>query len=876
MTSPQVETFKNHIRQKMPIYGDPEKCVAAIKAELELVTGSPLSEAALESLDLACQFIRSQISDVQILRPFSIIKPKEDWYKGALASDKHWSALESYLRLSKGWPEETITSIHETSNEVVSLLANPSKDTFRCRGLIVGYVQSGKTANMTAVIAKAVDAGYNLIVVLAGMTNKLRAQTQGRLEADIVERHREVWQLYTTDDDLGDFVVPKNGSFTMPVPGHAQLAVMKKVTSRLQAFHRVIKKTPPVILQKLKVLLIDDECDQASVNAARDDFDITKINEAIRQIIKSLPGVSYVGYTATPFANVFIDPFPHNREVLDDLYPEDFITALPRPKGYFGTREVFGVDPEDAGDERPEEAGMDMIRVVATEEVPKLTENKKSSKSSFSPVVTDSLERAILWFMASCAIRRLRGQGAQHMTMLIHTSPNIAQHNAMAALVQQWIKARSEELSRQSGPAYDQFADVVEVELERVPSIEYSSGSAFQLADLNLHLKDVIESLEIVIENGESLERLNYGGSAKTYIVVGGAVLARGLTLEGLCVSFFLRTSMQYDTLLQMGRWFGYRNGYEDLPRLWTTADLATSFRALSHIEHEIREDIAQYRVKKTTPMEFAVKVRAIPGMAITSASKMKHAYRTSISYEGRHVQTIRFQHNNVDVTRGNWRAGAALVSGMGSSRFIRKKQGFLAVEVESRLIRKFLGSYEISEAHMDLRKPHLLGFIDDFMSQMPHWNVGIIQTSGLNSSTCNLGPLTNLAKLVRSRLRLPEDEFADIKALMSRQDILIDVDKPDLVLKELDWNKAKQERPSIPLLLLYPIDATSKAKDGSINRVDLNAVDDLLGIGLVFPGERGQAGNYYAVQIDAPTPEQLDDEDEIHDLSMAAGLTDE
>jgi hypothetical protein len=355
MTNPQLEQFKKNIREKLPTYVTPEKCAEQIKLEMENIMGSPLPETLVASIDEACVVVKSEIEDVEILRPSSIIKVREDWYTGPKTRDLHWPALDAYLRTHKGWEDTAVNSIAETSNEVVSLLANPAENKFRCRGLVVGYVQSGKTANMTAVIAKAVDAGYNLIVLLGGMTNKLRAQTQRRLEEDIVGRHRHLWQLYTTSEDEGDFVIPKNRSFTMPVEGRAQLAVMKKITSRLRAFHKTIEKTPPTILRELKVLLIDDECDQASVNSARDDYDMTKINEAIREIIGSLPAVTYVGYTATPFANVFINPFPHNRDTLDDLYPEDFITALPRPESYFGAREVFGSDPVDAENTTSEE-----------------------------------------------------------------------------------------------------------------------------------------------------------------------------------------------------------------------------------------------------------------------------------------------------------------------------------------------------------------------------------------------------------------------------------------------------------------------------------------------------------------------------------------
>ncbi|MCE8471380.1 endonuclease, partial [Rhodovulum sulfidophilum] len=268
--------------------------------------------------------------------------------------------MHEYLK-TKGWEPDTVRSLDDASSEVVSLLGNPNEETFACRGLVVGYVQSGKTANMTAVMAKAVDAGYNLAIVLGGVTNKLRQQTQDRFERDVL-RYRSRWQLYTTSDR--DFVQPANGGFTMPAEGHAQLVVMKKEGSRLKQLRRTIDRTPAAIMRKLKVLLIDDECDQASVNSSRGEFDMTRINEEIRRVLKALPAVSYVGYTATPFANVFINPYPHGvGEDLDDLYPRDFITALERPSGYFGAHEVFGSDSDD--DDSRER---DMIRILSEDE----------------------------------------------------------------------------------------------------------------------------------------------------------------------------------------------------------------------------------------------------------------------------------------------------------------------------------------------------------------------------------------------------------------------------------------------------------------------------------------------------------------------------
>lgn len=816
-----------------------------------------MSDDLRKNLGIALERVKASLKPIQILRRNSIIKPRDNWYGGPSPHDLHWPQVEAFLKNTKNWGDATVSSIDASSSEVVSLLANPMRAQFRCRGLVVGHVQSGKTANMTAVIAKAVDAGYNLIVILAGMTNKLRAQTQGRIESDVVMRHRHHWQLYTTKDDNGDFTDPANGAFTEPQKGKAQLAVMKKVSTRLEAFHRIIEKTPATTLRKLKVLMIDDECDQASVNASKEAFDMTAINERIRKIIRKLPAVSYVGYTATPFANVFIDPFPHNREELDDLYPDDFITSLPRPANYFGALEVFGLAPDDAGEETEDEAGRNMIRTISAKNLDNYRPARRDDKDTFEPHVGEELRDALLWFLATCAIRRSRRDAGNHMTMLVHTSPYIEPHIRTAEMIEGWLDQHGADLRSKKGSEYDRLVSLMADEAASVPPLQvFPDGD-----ELSGHLAVTLDKMEVVVENSVSEYRLDYDADPRTYVVVGGSVLARGLTLEGLVVSFFLRTSRQYDTLLQMGRWFGYRHGYEDLPRLWTTPGLHSDFRALAQIEQEIREEILVYQERDATPLDFAVRVRGIPGMAITSASKMRNALRTSISFDGRHVQTIRFEHKDADVVAGNWNAATQLVDGI-----LQKEAGGAESlqfrEVPFSMIRRFLATYRISDAHMDLKQVLLLGYLDRYEDSLREWNVGIISPKDGQLSVRALGKLGRVNTSRRSRLVNTDTSYADIKALMSKRDVLIDAEDKSHAAKE-SWSALKARRPNVPLLLLYPIDQTSVPQRKSPTREPLDAVGDLMGIGIVFPGMEDRSGNYFAVQLDAPTPEELDQEED-------------
>ena len=866
MTTPQIEQFAKMIRERKVAYDSADDAANEIRRELELL-GVKLDPDRLADLDAAARMVREAEQDVEILRKVSIIDDREEWYQGPGANDHHWPALQSYLANTKGWASATLMSLDQASNEVVSLLDNPKRDRFACRGLVVGYVQSGKTANMTAVMARAVDAGYNLIIVLGGVTNKLRKQTQDRFQKDVIARYRHLWQLYTTSEEDGDFSHPANGSFTLPHEGHAQLIVMKKEGSRLRALKKTIDKTPPVVLEKLKVLLIDDECDQASVNSARGEFDMTRINEEIRKVIAALPAVSYVGYTATPFANVFIDPYPFNQDELDDLYPKHFITSLERPQGYFGTADVFGRDSDDE-----ESEGRDMVRLLAPEDAVLLQTSQSKDKASFRPSMTPSLEDAVMWFLASCAIRRARGQSGQHMTMLVHSSQFISQHEYMSDLIRDWVATNGPAILDRATPMAHRFDELFEFECSRTAPAG-TDRIPETIGTVRALLPDVLADLRFPVENGVSDRRLDYDNGPLTCIVVGGTVLARGLTLEGLTVSFFLRTSKQYDTLLQMGRWFGYRPGYDDLPRLWTTADLAATFRALAMIEEEIREDIATYRERNLTPTQFAVRVRSIPGMAITSASKMKHAHRTSMSFDGQHIQTIRFDHLNADIVRGNWLAASNLVDTMLEGKPRPVPGGpILFRDVSPAAIRRFLVETSISDEHMDLKQLHLLGYLDE-ATHFASWNVGIIQPRSETTSARPLGALGHVATMRRARLRTAPPHYADIKALMSKRDILIDVDE-DMMRDRTTpdaWRDLKALRPNVPLLLLYPIDASSPPRSGSPTRTALNAVGDLIGFGMVFPGERDRSGGYFSVELDAPAIEQAEETDELAELQEEA-----
>ncbi|MGV2920491.1 Z1 domain-containing protein, partial [Streptomyces alfalfae] len=467
---------------------------------------------------------------------------RETWYTGPRENDRAWPAIRRELEKS-GWSRESIKDLDASSTRVVSLLNHPKEPGFAARGLVVGYVQSGKTTNFTSVMAKAADRGYKLFIVLAGIHNGLRRQTQARLAQQLVESNPTAWTQLTGLDR--DFVPTENaasffgGSNTTHV-----LCVVKKNARVLEKFARWLESASEY-LEQAPALVIDDEADQASVATA-------SINPLILRILDTLPKAAYVGYTATPFANILIDP------AAKDLYPSDFIVNLPQPKEHFGTEVLFGRYALDGEDPETVDDGYDMIRSIPAEDVPLVTPATKADAEGFAPEITDTLDEAIQYFWLTTAARRVRGTGNKHATMLIHTSMRIQVHNSFRAPLK---NLRAHSLEHLSDPdTLRRLRALWDAETARVPAEDFDQTKV-SFDDLVEELPGVIRDCRIIMDNSDSEDTLDYDNGPVVAIAVGGNKFSRGLTLEGLAVTYFVRAASAYDTLLQMGRWFGFRHG---------------------------------------------------------------------------------------------------------------------------------------------------------------------------------------------------------------------------------------------------------------------------------------------------------------------------
>jgi hypothetical protein len=794
--------------------------------------------------------------------------PRDPWYPGPNdETDTYWPALRTFFGSELGWTEDRVRPVDKASSKVVAYTPRPELPMWTSKGLVVGYVQSGKTTNFTSVIAKAADVGYKLVIVLSGIHNGLRRQTQERLDQQLRELVPTAWLTLT--DQTQDFRPPSMQSTALLHNQDSKVALCvakknKTVLKRLDAWLEDAAKQR--VLADLPVLVIDDEADQASVETK-------SINPLIRQILAKLPRCTYIGYTATPFANILIDP------AAGDLYPENFILNLPRPEGYFGSERIFGRDLVE-GDEANgvDLDGFDMVRLIDDDEIESLRPAGRKAEATFEPDITASLETATRWFWLATAARRARGD-VGHSTMLVHTSVKIAVHEGFKDPLINLRDSTLRRLRRGDDTLFDELEALWKTETARVPATDFPGLPVTSFSDVVKQLDDVIGSTRVVLDNCRSEDRLDYSTPGQIAIAVGGATLSRGLTLEGLVVSFFVRAAQAYDTLLQMARWFGFRHGYEDLPRIWMTDQLQQWFRHLATVEHEIRLDIDRYEQQGLTPTEFGVRIRTHPVLRVTAKmGAYKPAYA---SYGGRRIQTRYFTENDRDWLRTNLDAADTLIRDVRAASGIGEQLANAAMlyrDVEADLVERFLGSYRSHRESPDLDRDLVLKYIRKQRQQgaLGLWSVAVMAGADKIHGSVTLGGLP-FPRISRAKLRGTGPERADIKTLMSKDHRVVDLDMTPKEARAKNESELMDARNLHPvarnrgLLLLYPIDPRSEPDPSNIKtRTALEAVDDVIGMALVFPGNaeaRTSVGSTY-ISVDLSDAEVEVEEAELASLN--------
>lgn len=567
------------------------------------------------------------------------------WLHEARADiDPHYWNRYKKLLMSKRLPADVITSTDTITDAILDRMGNPNVTTpWSRKGMVVGHVQSGKTQNYTGLVCKAADAGYRLIVVIAGIHNNLRNQTQARIDEGFVGRDTGRLEKKETKDKPRIIGVGKYDHRRPPVSLTTTLKDFNKATATTNTSQIASYAVPVVLVIKKNsktlanlvdwlrehstahgtdmvdqpMLLIDDEADNASIDIKYGKGEVSRINGQIRELLALFQRSCYVGYTATPFANIFIDPETDDEVYKQDLFPRHFIFGVDAPSNYFGARKVFIDGVPDEEDERPS-----YLRYI-TDNGDVLPVGHKITHDVTS--LPDSMVDALRCFLVARALRNIRGQSGQHASMLVNASRFTGVQGLIRNRLHQHLKD-IEDAVRVDGARQDAAERNPEIsELKRVWAEEFSDAGA-TWDQVREGLLAVAASAHVVAVNAASSSGLDYenGGAGQTVIAVGGFSLSRGLTLEGLTVSYFLRNSLMYDTLMQMGRWFGYRPNYEDLCRIWMPEEAASWYAHIGQATEELHDELKRMQQANATPEEFGLAVRSHPSaLMVTARNKM-------------------------------------------------------------------------------------------------------------------------------------------------------------------------------------------------------------------------------------------------------------
>lgn len=777
--------------------------------------------------------------------PSALIAPETiagEWYLGAGEHDLRWHRVRS--RLARRMDEASVRSVDAASDKIVSLLSAPSASSFGTRGLVLGNVQSGKTTSFISVMAKAADAGYRLFVVLSGTTDSLRNQTQDRIDSVLIGGDPGWVPLTSLGADVSED--PSGASGALLSTSKRYVMVVKKQPDRLRNVRDWLRGAGALIMQKTPILVIDDEADSASIDVG-EAGQRSVINGLVRDILDH-PRAAYLAYTATPFANLLIDPGDEN-----GLYPRDFIVDLQTPPQYFGAERIFGRS-ELSSEEDDRYDGLDVIRTIEPDEARRMASGATDGQPA-------ALAAACRWFLLATAARRVRSGGRADSSMLVHTSMLADTHVQTRRDVDAVIADIRSAFDADCDDELNRLREQYETESLSVHAEEFGNA-AVGFDELTATLLEVIREVRVIVDDYQSADRLAYvEGQPQTVIVVGGNTLSRGLTLEGLCASYFVRTSKTYDALLQMGRWFGYRVGYEDLCRIWMPDELAAWFRDLALVEAEIRHEIRRFEREGITPERVGVRIRKHPAMAITSAAKSRHAISAQMSYSQARAQTVLFSRGDAEWLQHNIAATRRFVQSVSSHRipqseFRYQRAGFRQVPAE--LVIGFLRDYRIHVRSQSLRADLVERYIagENEAGALTRWNVVFLQrqihpTSARPSLDLGLDRPVRLAN--RSPIAGGDCSVANLKSIISTEDRLADLDiGPTEVATVLEDDRidpddirylAARERLGVAegLLCVHAIDRDSmpdftRANRHGLKRVGLHAIEHLVGISMFFP----------------------------------------
>lgn len=822
-----------------------------------------------------------------------------------------WSRYHAYLKTKDA--SFPLDNLDDLTDKILDKCINPkTPGPWDRRGMVVGNVQSGKTANYTGLINKATDAGYKLIIVIAGIHNTLRSQTQvridegyiGRNSADLILRGRtnrigvgnykvdtEIYSYTSSEEDKGDFNRAIATRLNVPIGGKSPtILVIKKNKSILENLILWLNQFTAEDasgnrkIYNVPVLVIDDEADNASVNSGTE-IDVRTINRLIRTLLNLFNQNTFIGYTATPYANLFIPSSWSDKletmvkevrlKVGEDLFPRDFIVNIPPPSNYIGAAKVFGFENDKTGEKSE---GLNIIRAAEDQEPLFPRSINMENKDLLPEDVPLSLKEAVQSFILTCAIRRLRGHDKKHNSMLIHVALRVAWIDRIAWLVNEVLRDYKRQIKSDQGSLLTELKklfnnDFIPTTEEVLENLNYNDPKikTYSWEQVKSELLNAVTKIEVRAVHGKkntreleyhNIEEINYGKyeNGLSVIAVGGNKLSRGITLEGLSVSYYLRTTRLYDSLMQMGRWFGYRPGYVDLCRLYTTEQLVNWYRHVTMATEELRADFDELAAKNMRPVDFQLKVRTHPGMlTITSLTKMRDHEKIQLSYSGEVKQTYEFDNNQKSVI-ANFSLLRETLKKLKNGKW-KGKSTVLWENISSDIIMDFLDSYKLTSDRIRL------DVIRDYIEKQNHsgifnkWSVAIRLTSSkivmsskkgekhpLNGSPTFIADLSFVDESLKNAgvpFRDLVDGVAELatrgssNAILDKTSRIIDLDA-DIHTKEEDIKKIRKKK-GTPLLVLMPLDPRVSQK--------LHHDTPLVGFGIIFPELENEVKFEYAAR---------------------------
>lgn len=727
-----------------------------------------------------------------------------------IKSEISWQGWNRYKNhLQEKDPTFPINDLDDFTDKILDKCINPKQEgSWDRRGMVVGHVQSGKTSNYVGLINKAMDSGYKLIIVIAGTMNSLRRQTQERIDEGFVGKNSSDNQDekiigvgdYPIDSEIYSLTsssIRNGGDFDQ------RIASLKGIPIGKSPVVLVIKKNKGILenlidwlssqtqtetiegYQKLfnvPTLIIDDEADSASINTVTGKktkeealSEIKTINKNIRILLNLFDKKTFIGYTATPYANLFI-PQEWNNEINHsikgnnylvgpDLFPKDFIINIKAAKNYIGAAKIFGYSNKITEENQEP---IDIFRPVFPEDSPffiekdsndfeEITYRQPTNKDPLPDYLPESLKTALKSFILTCSIRRLRGHEKKHNSMLIHAVLYVKWIDCLAKLVNEQMRDYKNLIQGKDPKLLKELKDLFENDFAPTTT-DILTDNKLGYTDIKIkeHTWSEVESelfkasskIEVRAVHGvksrsnllyDEIDEIDYNlfkDSGLSVIAVGGSRLARGITLEGLSISYYLRASKMYDSLMQMGRWFGYRPGYIDLCRLYTTNDLFDWFQHITLATEEMRNDFDEMSSMNLTPNKFKLKVRNHNGLlSITSISKLFFSNEIDISFSGSNIQTY-YLDKAKEVLKNNYSQLLKLLNNLGEPSEVRntirdnriKYIIFKSCEIEN--LCEFISNYNSKQPSINAKT--IVDYINkqDNSKLIKEWTIAIVSNT--------------------------------------------------------------------------------------------------------------------------------------------------